>query len=79
MAPICITEYQDDLIPVVLILALEPGRYVGSALDIDGREAVGSVPQIQGNQAIEVMIILVPFTNNTDSVLSPNGRQRTHD
>ena len=47
--------------PVVLILVLEPGRYVGSALDIDGREAVGSVPQIQGNQAIEVMIIHVDY------------------
>ena len=58
---VCITEYQDDLIPVVLILVLEPGGYIGSALDIDGREAVGSVPQIQGNQAIEVMIIHVDY------------------
>lgn len=70
---VCITEYQDDLIPVALILVLKPGRYVGRTLGIDGRETVGIVPQIQGDQTIEVMIILVPFTNDTDSVLSPNG------
>ena len=69
---VCITENQDDLISVILILVLEPGRYVGSTLDIDYREAVESVPQIQRNKAIEVMIVLVSFTDHTDSVLSPN-------
>ena len=74
-----ITEYQNDFISVVLILVLEPSWYVGSTLDIDCCEAVGGVPQIQSNQAIEIMIILVPFTDHTDSVLSPDRRQSGHD
>ena len=69
-----ITEHQNDFISVVLILVLEPSRDIGCTLDVDCREAVGGVPQIQGNQAIEVMIILVTFTNHTDSVLTPDRR-----
>ena len=64
-----IAKYEDDFVPVILKSVLEHRWDIGCTFCIHRSELVGTLPNSQLQQTIEIRFILISFANHTNLVL----------